>query len=61
LEAEAKMKTMEADAKTKLLEVKAELMAEEKKIMLTDLESIAGPDRRDWFEKKQKMIQAREA
>jgi hypothetical protein len=61
LEAEAKMKAMEADANTKLLEVEAELMAEEKKIMLTDLESIADPDRRDWFEKKQKMIQAREA
>jgi hypothetical protein len=53
---EAKSRLVEANAKTKLLEVKAKLMTEENKIMLTDLESINDPDRRDWFEKRQKMI-----
>jgi hypothetical protein len=43
LEAEAKTKLLEADAKTKLLEAEAMLMADEIKIMLTDLDSISYP------------------
>jgi hypothetical protein len=32
------------------------LMAEENTIMLTDLDSIFDPVRREWFEKRKKMI-----
>jgi hypothetical protein len=56
LEAEARTKLLEADAKTKLLETEAMLMAEETKIRLTNLDSISDPVRREWFEKRQKMI-----
>jgi hypothetical protein len=61
LEAEAKARTnlLEAETKTKLLEAEDMLMAEENKIMLT--ETITDPDQRDWFEKRQKMIRARDA
>jgi hypothetical protein len=61
LEAEAKARLLEAEARTKLLEAEATLMAEENKIMLTDLECISDPDRREWFEKRQKMIWERKA
>jgi hypothetical protein len=47
---------LETEVKTKLLEAEAMLMAEENKIMLTDLETISDPVRREWFENKQKMI-----
>jgi cellobiose-specific phosphotransferase system component IIA len=56
LEAEARTKLLEAEAKTKLLEAEATLIDEENKIMLTDLECISDPNRREWFEKRQKMI-----
>jgi hypothetical protein len=46
LEAEARTKLLEAEAKTKLLEAEAMLMAEENKIMLTDLNTISDPVRR---------------
>ena len=59
LEAEAKAKAIEADAKTKLVEAEAFLMAEENKIMLTDLDTIAEPDRRAWFARRQKDIRDR--
>jgi hypothetical protein len=49
LEAKDKTRLLEADSKTKLLVDEAKLMAEENKIMLTDLESITDPDRRDCF------------
>jgi hypothetical protein len=55
---EARTKLLETDAKTKLLEAEAMLMAEENKIMLTDLETISDPGRWEWFENKQKMIRA---
>jgi hypothetical protein len=61
LEAEARTKLLETEAKTKLLEVEAMLMAEENKIMLTDLETISNPVQREWFENRQKMIRARQA
>jgi hypothetical protein len=61
LEAKAKTKLLEAEAKTKLLKAKAKLMAEENKIVLIELESISDPDRREWFEKMQKMIWEHEA
>jgi hypothetical protein len=41
LEVEARTKLLETEAKTKLLEAEAMLMAEENKIMLTDLETIS--------------------
>jgi hypothetical protein len=46
MEVEAKARILEANGKTKILEAKAKLMAEENKIILTDLESINDPDRR---------------
>jgi hypothetical protein len=52
LEAEARTKLLETEAKTKLLEVEAMLMAEENKIMLTDLETISNPVRQEWLENK---------
>jgi hypothetical protein len=42
-EAEAKARFLKANAKTKILEAEAMLMAEETKIMLTDLDSISDP------------------
>jgi hypothetical protein len=59
LEAEARTKLLETDANTKLLEAEAMLMAEENKIMLTDLETISDPVRQEWLESRQKMIRAR--
>jgi hypothetical protein len=56
LESKDKARLLEADAKTKLSVDEAKLMAEENKIMLTDLESITDPNQRDWFEKRQKII-----
>jgi hypothetical protein len=56
LEAEAKAILLEAEAMTKLLEAEAMLMAEEKNIMLTDLDTISDPVRREWFENRAKMI-----
>jgi hypothetical protein len=50
----------EAKTKTKLLEAEGMLIAEEKKIMLTDLETISDPVRREWLESRQKMIRARQ-
>jgi hypothetical protein len=35
------------------------LMSEENKTMLTDLETISDPSRREWLENRQKMIRAR--
>jgi hypothetical protein len=43
LEAEARTKLLETEATTKLLEARAMLMAEDTKIMLTDLETIFDP------------------
>jgi hypothetical protein len=45
-------------AKTRIFEAEAMLMAEENKIMLTDLETIFDPVRREWLENRQKMIRA---
>jgi hypothetical protein len=61
LEAEARTKLLETEAKTKLLEAQAMLMAEKTKIMLTYLETISDPARREWLENRQKTIQARQA
>jgi hypothetical protein len=61
LEAEARTKLLETEAKTKLLEAQAVLMARETKIMLTNLETISDPARREWLENRQKMIRARQA
>jgi hypothetical protein len=49
LEAEVRTKLLETEAKTKLLEAQAMLMAEETKIMLTNLETISDPARREWL------------
>jgi hypothetical protein len=43
LEAEARTKLLETEAKTKFLEAEAILMAEENKIMLTNLKTISDP------------------
>jgi hypothetical protein len=61
LEAEAKARLLEAEAKTKLLEAKTKLMTEKNNIMFTELKSISDPGRREWFEKRQKMIREHEA
>jgi uncharacterized protein YqfA (UPF0365 family) len=61
LEAEAKTKLLEAEAKTKILEAEAMLMAEENKIMLTDLEIVSDSARREWLENRQKTIRAGQA
>jgi hypothetical protein len=53
---EARTKLLEAEAKTKLLEAEALLVAEENKIMLTDLDTNSYPIRREWFENRQKML-----
>jgi hypothetical protein len=37
------------------------LMAEETKIMLTDLETISDPARREWLENRQKSIREQQA
>jgi hypothetical protein len=52
-EAISKARLLEA-AKTMLLEVEAKLMVKKNKIMLTDLETIIDPGRRNWLEKKVK-------
>ena len=61
LKVEARTKLLETEAKNKLLEAKAMLMAEENKIMLTDLETISDPARREWLENRKKSIQERQA
>jgi hypothetical protein len=61
LEAEARTEFLETEAKTKLLEAQAMPMAKEIKIMLTDLETISDPARREWLENRQKTIRARQA
>jgi hypothetical protein len=61
LEANTRTKLLETEAKNKLLEAKAMLMAEENKIMLTDLETISDPVRWEWLENRHKMIRARQA
>jgi hypothetical protein len=61
LEAEVKTEALEAEAKTKLLEAKTKLMTEKNNIMFTELKSISDPGRREWFEKRQKMIREHEA
>jgi hypothetical protein len=43
LEAEARTKHLETEAKARLLKAQALLMAEENKIMLTDLDTITDP------------------
>jgi hypothetical protein len=53
-EAISKARLLEAEAKTMLLEVEAKLMVKKNKIMLTDLETIIDPGRRNWLEKKVK-------
>jgi hypothetical protein len=52
---------LKTEAKTKLHESQVMLMAEETKIMLTDLETISDPVRREWLENRQKTIRARQA
>jgi hypothetical protein len=37
------------------------LMAEETKIMLTDLETISDPAHREWLENRQKAVRERQA
>jgi hypothetical protein len=69
LEAEAKTKALEAETKARLLEAEvrtkleaeAMLMAEENKIMLTDLEIVSDSARREWLENRQKTIRAGQA
>jgi hypothetical protein len=61
LEAKARTKILEIEPTTKLLEAQAMLMAEETKIMLTDLETIFDSARRQWLENRQKSIQGRQA
>ena len=50
----------EALVKSKVLEAEAKIMAEENRIMLTDLATITDAVQRAWIEKRQKMILARE-
>jgi hypothetical protein len=50
---------LETEAMTKLLKAQAMLMAEETKIMLTDLETISDPARWEWLENRQKSIRER--
>jgi hypothetical protein len=61
LEVEARTELLEAEAKTKLLEAEALLMAEENKIMLTNLDTISNPIRPKWYKNMQKMIRERQA
>jgi hypothetical protein len=55
-----RIKLLETEATTKLIEAQAMLMAEETKIMLTDLETISDPARREWLENRQKSIRERQ-
>jgi hypothetical protein len=59
IEAEAKARLMDADANSKVLEAEAKIMAEENRIMVTELATITDPVQRAWIEKRQKMILAR--
>ncbi|KAK1647602.1 hypothetical protein QYE76_065407 [Lolium multiflorum] len=59
VEAEAKAMLMDGNAKSKVLEAEAKIMAEENRIMLTDLTTITGFMQRAWIEKRQKMSLAR--
>jgi hypothetical protein len=61
LEAEARTKLLETEATTKLLKAQAMLMAKETKIMLTNLETISDPARREWLENRKKSIRERQA
>jgi hypothetical protein len=47
--------------KSMVLEVEAKIMAEENRVMLTDLATIFDPVQMAWIEKKQKMILSRDA
>jgi hypothetical protein len=60
VEAEAMVRLMDAKAKSRLLEVESKIMAEDNRIMLTDLATISDHVQRTWIEKKQKMILARD-
>jgi hypothetical protein len=54
LEAEVNTKILEDEATTNLLEAEAKLMAEENKIILNGLETIADLDQRNWFQREAK-------
>jgi hypothetical protein len=58
-EAESKARLMDADAKSRILETEAKVMAEENRIMLTDLYIISGPNQMALMEKKENIIRAR--
>jgi hypothetical protein len=60
VKAEAKATLIDDDAKSRVLEAKANIKAEENRIMLTDLATIYDTVQRAWIEKKQNMTPARD-